>query len=599
MPALIGFTGPPDHGLVRNMAGTLRHRGDLCGDPLAGDAATIALLSSSQTESVGIATPRTIVDGDLQLVFSGYLTAVTCSTARVAASPDRSETKCSPLMEFLTDYRDRGPAAIDELEGAFALAILDGDRLQVARDAAGVFTAYYGRVGDRWFIATEPKAITTAPGFSPRVRPAVIAQYLSFSFVPDHGTMLEDLFEVPAGHCVTLRSGSQPKRTRYFCFETEEHQPDVDDQRPESHWISATRRTIEQAVAERLPRGEPVGVFLSGGLDSSIVTAEVARQHRHKVRTYAIHFGPRYPHELDFARSVAERCRTEHHEILIRPRDFLPRLRKMIWHLDDPIGDPITQPNFELAARVAGDSPWVFNGEGGDPLFGGPKNLPMMLQHWYGGLPRESNFREQAYLASYRRAYDELKHLLSPELQAAIDWEAELESTLAPYFQTDQPRSFLNKLMVINIRLKGAHLILPKVERMLAAWGVTPLAPLFDERLIRLSFEMPPKMKLAGGIEKLALKRAYADDLPRPVIERPKSGMRVPVHYWFQGDLRRYARKILHPRRVREVGWFNADRVAQLLRYDREEGSGRFGMRLWMLITLEIWRRIVVERETP
>jgi len=295
---------------------------------------------------------------------------------------------------------------------------------------------------------------------------------------------------------------------------------------------------------------------------------------------------------------VADKAGTTHHEELIEPQAFLPRLRQMVWHLDDPIGDPITMPNFELSRRVAQRHRWVFNGEGGDPLFGGPKNIPMLLQHWYGGVPRDPRFRERAYLASYRRGYEELPLLLSAEARRGMDLEEGLERLLTPYFAADRPAEFLHKLSLVNIRLKGAHLILPKVERMYGAWGLSPLAPLFDERLIRLSFAMPARLKLFGGVEKRILKSAYADLLPPEVTARPKSGMRVPVHYWFQGDLRKYAAKILAPRLLRKAGLFAPDRVRRLLAYDTEEGPGRYGLRLWMLLTFEIWRRIVIEGES-
>jgi len=218
----------------------------------------------------------------------------------------------------------------------------------------------------------------------------------------------------------------------------------------------------------------------------------------------------------------------------------------------------------------------------------------MMLQHWYG-VPREKNFRERAYLASYRRAYDECTRLLHEDVCERIDWSRDLESVLTPHFEETPLRCFLNKLMAINIRLKGAHLILPKVERMLAASGLTPLSPLFDEDLIRLSFQMPPRMKLRHGVEKWALKRAFDDALPAEVIARPKSGMRVPVHFWFRGEMRRTARRTLSPRQLRRDRIFNVDRVKQLLKYDIDEGAGRYGMRLWMLMTFELWRRQTVE----
>jgi len=497
------------------------------------------------------------------------------------------------LPALLEQYNTDGATALaSRLHGAYVVAIRDGSTCHVIRDGAGVRTAYYGCFDGRFLFAVEPKGVLAAPGFPRRIRPGAVAQYLTFSFVPGATTMLEGLHEIPAGHVVTSVDGQEPKLERYFRFE---EQPT--EERSDQEWVGEFRNALLGAVAERIPHGEDVGLFLSGGIDSSVVAVEAARQIGPELKTYSIHFGDRYPHELDFAHAVANRLGTDHEDVLIQPQDFLPRLREMIWHLDDPIGDPITMPNFELSARVASEVRWVFNGEGGDPLFGGPKNMSMLLHHWYGGVERDESFRERMYLASYRRGYDELQRLLTPEWREQYDEDDELVAVLRPFFKCERPSHFLDKLLAINIRLKGAHLILPKVERMTTAWGLTALSPFFDDRLIGLSFRMPPTMKLRRGIEKWVLKRAYENDLPAEVIARPKSGMRVPVHFWFQGELKRYARKILSPRQIREAGIFNADRVEQLLSYDTEEGPGRYGLRLWMLLSFEIWRRIVVERE--
>ena len=133
---------------------------------------------------------------------------------------------------------------------------------------------------------------------------------------------------------------------------------------------------------------------------------------------------------------------------------------------------------------------------------------------------------------------------------------------------------------------------------MLGASGVTPLSPLFDERIVRMSFAMPPNMKIRAGIEKVVIKEAYKHLLPEEIIQRPKSGMRVPVHFWFKGELQKYARSILSPRQIKKAGIFNPERVEQLLNYNISEGPGRYGIRLWMLLTFEIWRRLVIESET-
>ncbi|MBU2547083.1 MAG: asparagine synthase C-terminal domain-containing protein [Proteobacteria bacterium] len=581
MGSLFGFSGPPDIGLLGRIDQVLRHRGgpDLFADESDGGSVGCRPMSGT---GAGLGRCEGLCrDGETALALVGYLT-------------NRAELDQPLLPGLLEMYRRQGPAFVQNLRGAFILAVRDGLTWHLFRDGAGARTVYFGRHEGRFVFAVEPKGVLAMPGFPRRLRPGAVAQYLTFSFIPGPGTMLEDLAELPAGHRVMVREGGPPEVSRYFRFE------DLDkEERSDGEWIEEFRLRFSRAVAERLPETEPLACFLSGGIDSSIVAAEAARRHRRTVRTFSIHFGPDYPNELEFARAVAQRVGTEHEEVEIRPHDFLPRLRRIIWHLDDPIGDPITVPNFELSARVSRDLSWVINGEGGDPLFGGPKNIPMLLHHWYGGIDPEPAFRERMYLASYRRCYDDLDRMLTPEWRSRYDPGEDLIGILTPFFEAPKPLTFLDKLQAINIRLKGAHLILPKVDRMTGAWGLRQLAPLFDERLIELSFCMPPRLKLRRGVEKYVLKRAYDQDLPPEIIARPKSGMRVPVHFWFKGELKKYARHILSPKKIRRVGIFEPERVRQLLDYDVEEGPGRYGLRLWMLVTFEVWRRIVIEGEAP
>ncbi|MEM9825928.1 MAG: asparagine synthase-related protein [Planctomycetota bacterium] len=598
MEALLGWIEPvagdtqdasPDiRRRLKQMAACMTHRGKMITDDSSHDCATLACISHQKQPSIfHSAAKDSRGRPQCSLALAGHLWPLSGTAQQQAQS----------LQNTLDRFTRDGWDAFSGLRGSYIIALYDGraQRLHLMRDAAGTRTMYFGRTAGGWAFASEPKAILSDASFQKTLRAAGVAQFLSFSFTPGQNTLLEDLFEVPSGHAVSLKthgtSGKPFSLHRLFDFEQHEGRwswppNEIDDR----EWIQRTRNRIENSVAQRLPKGEPVAVFLSGGLDSSLVAAEVARQHDHRVLTFALHFGPRHQHELDFARMVADRYRTEHHEVAIQPRHFRKRFAEMIWHLDEPIGDPITQPNFELARLVSQDVRYVFNGEGGDPLFGGPKNLPMMIAHWYG-IDRGQRFRERAYLASYRRAYEEWDHVLHPRLRSQIDPVRDLENVLTLFFDDSPLRSFLNKLMAINIRLKGGHLILPKVERMLAASGLTPLAPLFDQDLIVDSFEMHPTMKLRHGVEKWILKRAYEDLLPRQIIERPKSGMRVPVHAWFRRDMRRFAKRILLSRQTRRAEWLDPDRIEQLFRYDTEQATGRYGIRLWMLLTLEAWRR--------
>jgi asparagine synthase (glutamine-hydrolysing) len=587
--ALFGFWGPPDRTLLERMAAALRHRGR--GTPVLVEQPWGSLGFDAPPDDV----PRV---GTLAGAWEDGATAFAlCGDPRDSAgSPMRADDR-SPTharAELARAWREQGTAALAGVHGSWVAAILEPRRLVLARDHVGERSLSWTRMGSRVLFASEPKGLWSLPGFTRRPSLPALAQYLAYSFVPGPTTMLADVFALRCG-CALSFDGGDPSEHRFFDFESIATDDAVDEQ----EWAERFRAVCGEAVAVRLPARGDVGLFLSGGLDSSVIAAELVRRAPARVHSFSIHFGPKRPSELPFARAVAERCGTEHHEIELRPRDFLPRFREVAWHLDDPIGDPITVPNFELSRRVAAITRHVFNGEGGDPLYGGPKNLPMMLAHWYGGVDHGPGSRERTYVASFRRAHDELDRLLTPEARREIDVERDLVAPLTPLLHAERPPTLLGKLQAANIRLKGAHLILPKVERMTAAAGLAIQSPLFDPRLVELSFAMPGRMKLRDGVEKWVMKQAYADALPDAVTWRPKSGMRVPVHDWFLGEMRGFARELLAPRRLRANGLWSPERVKQILAYDREQPGGRYGLKLWMLLAFETWRSLVVDGESP
>lgn len=578
MPALVGHTGPPEPALLTLLGTRLSHRGPTQLE-VSGPFASLAVrrdTGGSLLDSTGVAS-----QGSLSVAISGMLLG--------------ADWRADAPRRLLGLWRDRRAKAFASMRGAWVAAVSENDELTLARDGAGARTLYHARHAGRLIFASEPKALLAVPGFPRRIRPASVAAYLSTSFVPGDRTLLEDVRELLPGHSLTVRS-TQERAWRWFRPDEAEGEREQD----EEAWVEEFAEEHRRATAERVPDGAPVAVFLSGGLDSSAVAAEVKGLATGEVSTWSLHFGPNHPNELAYSRAVAARLGTRHHEVELSPASFLPRLRRIAWYLDEPVGDPITAPNFELAARVAEVTRFAFNGEGGDPVFGGPKNLPLLLSHWYGDADENRRRRAAVYLASYRRAYEEWARLLAPAWGSAVEASRDLEALFEPWLNAERPASFLHRLSLVNQVTKGAHLILPKVERMYGAAGLTPLSPLFDERLIRLSYAMPPTLKLRHGVEKVVLKRAFAERLPREVLERPKSGMRVPVHAWFEGGaLLRYARRVLSSREVRRAGLLDPARVEQFLERKVEESQPRYGLRLWMLLTLELWRRVVVEGEPP
>lgn len=583
MTGLVGYFGYQPCEIIQQMVSQLEHRFANSPQQVSIGELTATIATAPQQANYNYHAGVWRKD-HVTLMINGFFTGESYSTKP---------------QEIIVNYSQSGINELCRLEGAFIIVLYDKESNTgyLIRDGSGQKTLYFSQLEQNLFFAVEPKAIHQLPLFTREINNAALAQYLSFSFVPGYNTMLNGLYELPAGHYLIWKDNKYTLK-RYFFFEQESVKTfyqTQDRNKSARHF----KQLLSAAIVDRLPTTNELGVFLSGGLDSSVVTAELAQLKTKKINTFSIHFGKKYPNELDYALSVAKKHNTQHHEVYIKPKNFLQRLSDIIWLLDDPIGDPITVPNFELAQYASNYSQWIFNGEGGDPCFGGPKNYGMLLSHWYGtdfaGTTKQT--REINYLKSFQRAYDELDKLLTPDVKKYYSHDADLVGVLSPFFTTQIPDTLLNKLMAMNIRLKGAHLILPKVERMLHAHKLNALSPLFDERMVRFSFKLPGTHKINFGDEKLVIKHAYQALLPASIIKRPKSGMRVPVQFWCQGEMKRFIKHIFSKKEVSQAGIFDYERLKQLIDYNTGEHNGRFGIKLWMLLTFEIWRRLVIEKQ--
>jgi asparagine synthase (glutamine-hydrolysing) len=488
---------------------------------------------------------------------------------------------------------------LGEVDGAFALAWRGPDGgFHLARDAIGERTLYYARVGDGVaFASTVPALLAT--GLVPRTLDlAAVAAYLVYAYVPGAATLLASVRELLPGEVLSVRDGRLAGR-RYFTLPPEPHwdatPPDEDTLR------SALRDRLETAVRRRLPVGEPVGAFLSGGIDSSLVVALARRASDKPVVTYSVSFGPDHPNELAWSSLVAAHCAAEHRVVELGPAVVHRHLDEAVALLGKPIGDPLTVPNALLFREAAADVGVVLNGEGGDPCFGGPKNAPMLLAEWLGDgandTPGDPWTRERSYLRAHQKCYDDLPAMLTDEVAAALA-AAPLEAAVTPYFTDPRWRSFVTRLMAVNVAFKGAHHILPKVDALSAPFGVLPRSPLFARPIVETAFAIPPQWKLRGAVEKYLLKEAVRDLLPAGVVDRPKSGMLVPVEGWFaprRGPLHAHARERLLDglaglRLVRRP-WLErllAGRLGGL--------RPRHGAKIWLLLTLEAWLRSVAGR---
>ena len=474
---------------------------------------------------------------------------------------------------------ERWPTSVlAKLVGSFCLAVWDRNRevLRLARDPVGAKMLYYTPQGATRWAAGDLRSL--APYRSNALDPIALRDYLCCAFVPGNRTLWQDVRELSIGTQLTWPGDD------YQAYWQLNERLDDEDKLQSLGWHGDRLRLhLDQVVQDSLPAAS-VGVFLSGGLDSSAITALAAQHHSQPVHTYSIHFGNPYPNELEFSSLVAQHCGTQHHILEIslhRMWEVLPET--MAW-LDDPIGDPLTVPNLLLGQLARQQVGVVLNGEGGDPCFGGPKNQPMLINQLYSPVSQQDPV--QAYLLAFRKCAAHLPQLLKPELWAAVQPE--------PYCFADDLQSsasYLNRLMMLNIKFKGADQILTKVSNLTRAAGVDGRSPLFDPRIVELSMTIPPQYKLSGVEEKAVLKQAVADLLPEAILKRPKSGMMVPVQAGFQREWRRAARKLLLSRQAAIAPYLNQALIQQWLNYEGDPWR-RYGVKLWLLVSLEIWLQV-------
>lgn len=472
-----------------------------------------------------------------------------------------------------------GEETFRELVGIFAFAVWDRERrvLQCGRDRVGGRTLYYTIEGTTRWIAPDSRSLL--PHHSKEIDLIALRDYLCCAFVPGKRTLWREVRELEPGTTLFLPE----ERIRAYWQLPLDSPEEASKNSLEWHG-KELRSLLERVVIDCLPAGQPVGVFLSGGLDSSAVTAIACKFHDAPVHTYSIHFGKDQPNELEFSGLVAEHCGTEHHILEITFRDMWQRLPETMARLDDPIGDPLTVPNLLLGNLAKEAVGVILNGEGGDPCFGGPKNQPMLLDRLYGDVTGQDPV--YSYLLSFQKCASDLPRLLKPEIWETVRGES---SVFAEYLHANA--GYLNRLMALNIKFKGADHILTKVNNLTGAVGLEGRSPLFDPRIVELSAGIPPEYKLSGAREKAVLKEAIADLLPEAIIDRPKSGMMVPVQRGFKDHWQREAKSLLLNRKAAIGPYLERSIVRDWLHYEGDTWQ-RYGVKLWLLVSLEIWLQV-------
>ena len=509
-------------------------------------------------------------------------------------------------------------ALAQRLDGMFAFATYDKRtrRLMLGRDRMGKKPLYYWRSPDAFVFASEIKGVLAHPAVTSELNPRAIDAYLTFGYVPTPETFFCGIKSLPPAHVLTLELGGEPKIERYWHLEV-----------PGLNGASSTldleldeaarevRRLLEEAIRRRLMSDVPLGAFLSGGIDSSAIVALMASVLGESIKTFTMGFEDKVGFdERPFARVVAQRFGTEHHDEVMNP-NAIDLVERLVWHHDQPFGDSSAIPTFLLNGVARKHVTVALSGDGGDELFAGYERfaaglavdrvlaIPAAARHaglraletlpagWLrgrvGSAQRFGAAVEQgmpwAYLGwiSYTPEKWRRRLLSQPDSWAQDDYAHQWERTAGA--------RTLDRLLALNIDTYLLDDLLVKIDRTSMAHSLEVRSPFLDTDLVEFASRLAPSLKTRRLSLKRVLKRAVSDLLPADVLNRPKRGFGVPLDRWFREDLENYTAGMLGPgARVR--AHVNGEALDQL-RTEHRNGHASHGHALWTLLTLELFLR--------
>jgi asparagine synthase (glutamine-hydrolysing) len=569
--------------------------------------------------------PMTNEDGSLHIVFNGEIYNHADYRSALEARGHRYHTR-SDTETILHLYEEHGPGVVDHLRGMFAIAIWDATRkrLFLARDRLGVKPLYYVHASNgSLFFASEIKALLAAGAIRPQLNVAVLPDYLANHAPSGDETLFAGVKRLMPGHTLVWQDGAMTIR-RYWDVPL---RGSAEEEEPDGVQINEWRELFRTSVKLRLMSDVPLGMFLSGGIDSSAIAGMMSGMVSEPIKTFSVAFNERAANELEYARSAARAFGTDHHEVVVSPAEFFAELPRLVWHEDEPIAHPASVPLFFVSRLAKNHVTVVLTGEGADELLGGYARyrktlINLRLGSMYGrvswnglqGLIRGTGERlaPPRWLGKLRRSFlwrpADVEHLyfdnfsVFPEAaqrgllsSPAMDRVGVLDpyAGLRACFDRRDGDSLLNRLLYTDIKTY-LHELLMKQDQMSMAASIESRVPFLDHVLVEQSARLPDRLKIRGATTKFILRASMRGTVPNSILRRPKMGFPVPIGSWFRGDYRSVVEEHLLGERAASRGLFNRGFVKSLI---DEHCFGRtdHSERLWALVNLEIWHRVYLD----
>ena len=609
---------PVDAEVLRAMGASIAHRGPDGEGFLSEPGIGLVHRRLSIIDLKGGSQPIGNEDGSIQVILNGEIYNFNELRAGLEERGHRFRTH-SDTEVLVHLYEEHGAALVTRLRGMYAFALWDRPRgkLLLARDRLGIKPLYYYRDAEKLIFGSELKAILSHPSVARVVDPAALEDFLAFGTIPGVHSIFKQIVRLPAAHVLLVGwENWQAAPRRYWRLH---FQP---DQRPTAQeWQERIAAKLAEAVRLHLIADVPVGAFLSGGVDSSLVVALSAGHTRDRLRTFSIGFEEETFNELPYARQVAERFGSEHVEEIVTP-DAAALLDELSRYYDEPFADSSAIPTYLVSRLASRHVKVVLSGDGGDEAFGGYARyahdlkeavLRRWLPHWLRArllaplahawprgdwLPRPLRAKtlltnlsleeDAAYantLTVCRRPVR--RHLLAPDLSATLNgYEPE---RVIREGHADSPTGHpLDGMIAADVATRLPDHYLVKVDRVSMACGLEVRPPLLDHELLELAATIPAEWKVRGGQTKWILKEVCRQRLPGAVLDRPKHGFEIPLDAWLRGPLRGMFETAVLDRNARVAGLVDQGLAAKL-HQEHLAGSARNGRTLWSLLVLARW----------
>ncbi|MCA1641890.1 MAG: asparagine synthase (glutamine-hydrolyzing) [Acidobacteria bacterium] len=623
-----------DAATLRRMCDSIRHRGPDDDGYYVDGAVGIGMRRLSIVDVAGGHQPMTNEDGTVHIVYNGEIYNHADYREELEARGHRYRTHCD-TETILHLYEEHGASCVERLRGMFAFAVWDQMKreLFVARDRLGVKPLYYVHdAAGSLFFGSEIKTLLEAGAVKPEINHAALPDYLANHAPSGEETLFAGVKRLLPGHTLRWRDG-EIEIEKYWDVHfaagggARETSRGSDDDYVEE-WSDLFRTSVRL----RLMADVPLGMFLSGGIDSSAIAAVMSRMVGEPIKTFSVAFAEREANELEYARIVAREFKTDHHEVVVSPEDFWGALPQLIWHEDEPLAHPSSVALYFVSLLASRHVKVVLTGEGSDELLAGydryrktvfnlslgeryHSNVPGALRRAVAGavesLPAASRARhklrrtflslspdiETIYFdnfAVFPRAMQ--RELLTPEAKhrtGAVDPYARVSR----YLKETDAETLLGRLLYADIKTY-LHELLMKQDQMSMAASIESRVPFLDHKLVEYTSLLPERLKLRGWTTKYILRRSMKDVLPESILKRRKMGFPVPVGAWMRGAHTRVLDEYVTGERALARGLFDESFVRRIVGLHRA-GVEDHTERLWSLVNFEMWQRRFIDGDPP